>query len=200
MTHAIKHEPFPDTHHDVYSKTTFGFWLYLISDFMLFATIFSAYLVLRDSTFGGPGARELFNIDFTTFQTLLLLCAAFTSGLGGVSAHRKLKGATISWFFVTFIFGLGFFGMQVNEFVRLTATGNDWAKNAFLSGYYTLVGTHALHMVFALLWVFVLLIPIFKEGITPLHIKRLTCLRMFWQFLNIIWIFIFSVVYVLGVI
>lgn len=200
MTKAVKHEPFPDEHNDVYSKTTFGFWLYLISDFMLFATIFAAYLALRENTFGGPGAKQLFNIDFTVTQTLFLLCATFTSGLGGAAAHRKNKGATITWFLVTFVLGLVFFWMQLDEFTRLTLSGNGMDKNAFLSGYFTLVGTHALHMFFALLWVIVLIIPVFSQGLTPLNIKRLTCLRMFWQFLNVIWVFIFSVVYVLGVI
>lgn len=199
MTQVVEREPYPDDHHDVYSKTTFGFWLYLLSDFMLFGTVFATYLVLKENTFGGPGTKQLFDLDFTTIQTLVLLCSAFTVGLAGVSAHRKKKGATIAFFIITFALGLAFFGMQLEEFMRFSASGNSWVKSAFLSGYFTLIGTHALHMVFALIWVIVLIIPVFWQGLTPLNIKRLTCLRMFWQFLNIVWVFIFSVVYVLGV-
>ena len=200
MTNAVKHERYPDEHHDVYSKTVFGFWLYLLSDFMLFATLFAAYAVLGGNTFGGPGPRDLFDIDFSVIQTLFLLTSAFTAGLAGVSAHRKNKAWAIALFFITFFLGLVFFGMQINEFSRLTASGHSWRNNAFLSAYFTLVGTHALHMVIGLIWVVVLVVPVFSQGLTPVHIKRLTCLRMFWQFLNIVWIFIFSIVYVLGVI
>lgn len=200
MTQLVEQEPYPDQHYDVYSKTTFGFWLYLLSDCMLFGTMFAAYLVLKDGTFGGPGTQELFNLEFTTMQTLFLLCSAFTAGIAGVLAHRKNRGATIALFMVTFVLGLAFLGMQLDEFMRFSASGNSWVKSAFLSMYFTLIGTHALHMVFALIWVIVLIIPVFWQGLTPLNIKRLTCLRMFWQFLNIVWVFIFSVVYVLGVI
>ncbi|MCH9625587.1 MAG: Cytochrome bo(3) ubiquinol oxidase subunit 3 [Chlamydiales bacterium] len=198
-TPPIVHESSPDTHHDVYSRTIFGFWVYLLTDFMVFATLFITYAVLHPNTFGGPSGKELFNLPFTLIQTLLLLTSSLTAGLGGVCVHRQLKKWTLFLFFITFLLGVGFMWMEVNEFTRLIEGGNSWQRNAFLSVYFTLVGTHGLHMLFALLWVVVLLIPVCYHGIKPNSIKRLTCLRMFWQFLNIVWVFIFSIVYLLGV-
>lgn len=195
------HEPYPDSHNDVYSKTVFGFWLYLLTDFMLFATIFAAYAVLQKSTFGGPTPREIFNLDYTLVQSLFLLGSAAAAGMGGAMAHRKQKGATVFYFLLTFILGAAFLWMMVGEFAHMTAHGLTWKTNAFLSTFYTLVGTHGAHMVFALLWIPVLLIPLmWEKEISPTSIKRITCLRMFWQFLNVMWIFIFNIVYLMGVI
>lgn len=196
----MTHEAYPDTHHDVYSKTVFGFWIYLLSDFMLFATLFAAYAVLHKSTFGGPSGEELFNLPRTLIQTLILLTSAFTVGLGGAMAHRKNKWGTFSFFLVTFILGIAFIWMMGTEFTYLSAQGHNWKSNAFLSMFYTLIGIHGLHLIIAILWIPILMIPMFREGITLISIKRFTCLRMFWQFLNIIWIFIFNLVYLLGVI
>lgn len=193
-------EAFPDTHHDSYSKTTFGFWLYLLTDFMLFATVFAAYAVLHKSTFGGPSGRELFNLPYTLTQTLILLVSAFTIGLAGACAHRKNKGWTIILFLLSFFFGLAFIWMMVGELSHLISLGQTWKTNAFLSSFYTLIGMFGLHMIFALLWVLVLLVPVFRFGLSDESVKRLTCLRMFWQFLNVIWIFIFNIVYLMGVI
>ena len=192
------HENYPDTHHDVYSKTVFGFWLYILTDFMLFATLFATYAVLRNSTFGGPSARDLFNLDYTLIQTLFFLSSSFTIGLAAAFAHRKKKWATIALFATTFFLGMVFFGMELSEMTKFVREGFGWHKSAFLSAYFTLIGTHALHMAFALLWIIVLIVPVFFEGITPVSIKRLTCLKMFWQFLNIIWVFIFTIVYLIG--
>lgn len=201
MTHSNSshHEAYPDGHHDVYSKTIFGFWVYLLTDFMLFATIFATYAVLYKSTYGGPSAKELFYIPFTLVQTLLLLFTSLTSGLGGIFAHRRGKNKTIVFFLITFLLGLAFMWMEYTEFSRLINSGNSWQRSAFLSAFFTLVGTHGLHMIFGLLWIIVLIVPVFKEGITAVSVKRLTCLRMFWQFLNIVWVFIFTIVYLLGV-
>lgn len=201
MKHSktTSHESYPDAHQDVYSKTIFGFWLYILTDFMLFATLFATYAVLRNSTFGGPSARDLFNIHYTLIQTLFLLGSSLTIGLAAAFAHRRNKWGTIALFALTFILGAVFFGMELFELIKLGKEGFGWQKSAFLSAFFTLVGTHALHMVFALLWIFVLILPVYFEGITPVSIKRLTCLKMFWQFLNIIWVFIFTLVYLIGV-
>lgn len=195
----IVHEPEPDPHHDLYSKTIFGFWVYLMTDFMLFATLFATYDVLHTSVFGGPSARDLFNLHYTLFQTLIILTGSFVIGLGGAMAHRRRRTATILLFILAFLLGFAFFGMQLGEFVHLIRQGHDWRQSAFLSIYFTIVGTHALHVLIALLWFVVLLIPVFADGLTEGSIRRLTCLRMFWQFLGIVWVFIFTVVYLLGV-
>lgn len=192
------HEKFPDAHHDTYSKTTFGFWVYLMSDFILFGTLFAAYSVLRQNIFGGPSPEELFHPHFNLFETLLFLICATLAGCGGVSAHRRNKQATLLFFAFTFLIALAFLGMQLHEFSRLIQSGNSWSRNAYLSAYYTVIGTHSLHVILGLLWTPFLLFPVWKEGISHISIRRLTCLRMYWQFLNIIWIFIFALVYLQG--
>ncbi|MFZ0565329.1 MAG: cytochrome c oxidase subunit 3 [Chlamydiales bacterium] len=190
---------YPDTHHDVYSKTIFGFWVYLATDFMMFATLFATYDVLHTHTFGGPSARELFNLPYTLVQTLILFISSFTIGVGGILAHRNHKNSTIFLFLLTFLLGIAFMWMELGEFAHLIKGGNSWHRSAFLSIFFTLVGVHGVHMIFALLWVIVLIVPVCLNGLTSVSVKRLTCLKMFWQFLNIVWIFIFSVVYLMGV-
>ncbi|NGX47598.1 MAG: Cytochrome bo(3) ubiquinol oxidase subunit 3 [Chlamydiae bacterium] len=195
---TVTHEPYPDAYHDDYSKTIFGFWIYLLTDFILFAALFATYIVLHNSTHGGPSAREIFHLPFTLAQTFILLSSSFTIGLAGACAHRNHKNWTIIWFSITFLLGIAFMGMELTEFTRLASEGNSWKGSAFLSAYFTLVGTHGLHMILGLLWILIFLFPVWRQGLTPINIKRLTCLRMFWQFLNIVWIFIFSIVYLIG--
>ena len=194
----MTHEHFPDTHHDPYSITLFGFWVYLLTDLMMFATLFAAYAVLQGGTAGGPSAREIFHLPFTLIQTFLLLLAAFTSGLARVAVHRYLSRWTILLFALTFLAGAAFMGMELTELTRLVKEGNGWDRSAFLSAFFTLVGTHGLHVLFGLLWTIVLLVPVWRHGLTPVSKRRLSCLSMFWQFLNVVWIFIFSIVYLLG--
>jgi cytochrome o ubiquinol oxidase subunit III len=198
MTQTVLHESSPDPHHDIYSKTVFGFWVYLLTDFILFATFFATYAVLHDSTYGGPSGREIFQLPFVLAQTLILLTGSLTSGLAGASAHRKNKNWTIILFVITFLLGIAFMGMELTDFNRLIDEGNSWKRSGFLSAYFSLIGMHGIHMIFALLWTIVLIVPVCIEGITSASIRRLTCLRMFWQFLNIIWVFIFTIIYVMG--
>ena len=197
---TVPHEHFPDPHRDLYSRTTFGFWIYLLTDFVLFGTLFATYAVLRHSTFGGPSVRDLFDVPYTLAPAMILLMSSLTVGLGSAMAHRKDKRWTMILFWLTFLFGALFLCMQFSDMARLVYNGAGWERSAFLSAYFTLVGTHAVHVVFGLLWILVLLYPVWREGITPVSLRRLTCLKMFWQFLNIIWIFIFSFVYLLGVV
>ena len=193
-------ESYPDTHHDDYSKTTFGFWIYLLTDFMFLATIFAAYIVLSKNAFGGLTPRDIFSLPFAVIQTLVMLCGAFTAGLAGAFVHRKNKEGTIFFFFLTFFIGLVFLWMIGHEFSHIFSAGYSWESTAFLSMYFTLIGMMGLHVMIGLLWTIVLIIPVFKQGITAVSLKRLTCLRMFWQFINFIWVLIFTFVYVLGVI
>lgn len=195
---SVPDEKFPDTHHDQYDRTVFGFWVYLLTDFVVFGTLFAVYAVLKKSLFGGTPAYILFDLPYNLVETLILLFSAYTVGLGGVFAIRGDVKKTIFFFIITFILGVIFLGLQFGEFSRLVASGNSWQNSAFLSAYFTLVGTHALHVCIGLLWFILLLIPVFKEGLTPVHLRRLTCMRMFWQFLNIVWVFIFTFVYLMG--
>jgi len=191
-------ESFPDTHRDSYSKTIFGFWVYLLTDFVFFATLFASYIVLHNNTFGGPAGRELFHLPSVLWQTTILLTCSFTSGMAGAYVHRKQKNGALLWLFITFLLGLAFIGMEFSEFSRLHASGNGWARNAFLSAYFTLVGTHGIHVLFALLWSIAYAWPLLKGDFSHVTIRRVTCLRIFWQFLSVVWVFIFSIVYLLG--
>lgn len=188
------------THHDeVYSKTILGFWLYLLTDFMMFGTLFATYAVLANGTYGGPSARDLFCLPFTLVQTLILLLSSFTIGLGEIRAKQGCKQGTLILFVITFLLGIAFMGMELTEFSSLIKRGADWERSGFLSAFFTLVGTHVIHMIFALLWTIIFIVPVWRLGLTEVSLRRLTCLRMFWQFLNVVWIFIFSIVYLLGV-
>ena len=193
-------EAHPDAHHDNYSKTIFGFWVYLLTDFILFATLFASYAVLRNSTFGGPSGKELFDMPLAFVQTIVLLLASFTAGIGGAYAHRRKKWGAIFFFALTFILGAAFLYKEYIEFAQLIRDGYSWKANAFLSSFFTLVGTHGIHVVFGLLWTIVLVLPVCIQGISTTNVRRLTCLKMFWQFLNVTWVLIFTFVYLLGVI
>jgi len=202
MTHPISSSQENHVDHDqeVYSKTLLGFWIYLLTDFVVFATLFATYMVLHNNTFGGPSAKELFDLPFTLAQTLILLTSSFTIGVASTFVHKNHKGGTFFFFGITFLLGLFFTWMQWAEFSQLVTAGDSWQKSAFLSAFFTLVGTHWIHMILGLLWILVFILPVFRYGLTPVHVRRLTCLKMFWQFLNVVWVFIFTVVYLLGVV
>ena len=187
-------------HHleETYSKTVFGFWAYLMTDCILFATLFATYIVLHNNTYGGPSGKELFSLPFVLTETLILLTSSFTCTLSKLAAYRNDKNKVIAWFGVTFLLGLAFIGMELFEFTNLVHDGNSWQRSGFLSAFFTLVGTHGLHISTGLLWMIILIIPVFRHGLTPVSLKRLTCLRMFWHFLDIVWIFIFTIVYLMG--
>lgn len=188
------------THHDeVDSKTILGFWLYLLTDFMMFAALFATYAVLVGGTAGGPTGKNLFCLSFTLIQTLILLTGGFTSSLGEVMARRSNKAATLALFGMTLILGCLFLGMQMTEFSHLISKGAGWDRSAFLSAFFTLVGTFAVHIILALIWTVLFLWQVWQGGVTHVSVRRLSCLSMFWQFLNVVWVFIFSIVYLLGV-
>jgi cytochrome o ubiquinol oxidase subunit III len=200
MESDIKHqEKYPDPFRDIYSRTIFGMWLFLLSDFILFGVLYATYAVLRTSTFGGPSAQELISMPLTFMQTIVLLTSSFTAGLAGAYTHRKEKKMMLLFWVITFVLGLAYLAMELQEFNELFITGNGWQRNAFLSSFFTLLGTHGMHVFFGLMWMVVLLLPVIRGEITPTIIRRMTCLRMFWQFLNVVWIFIFSFVYIGGI-
>jgi len=182
------------------SKTIFGFWVYLMTDCLLFATLFATYLVLHNNTFGGPSGQEIFNLPYVLGETLLLLASSFTCGLGALAAQKNKKQQVIAWFGVTFFLGLSFVTMELLEFAALVREGNSWVRSGFLTSYFTLVSTHGAHISIGLLWMIVLMAQIWQRGLIPSTLRRLTCLRLFWHFLDIVWVFIFSIVYLMGAI
>lgn len=195
-----------NTHHDHHdhdaetsSKVVFGFWIYIMSDCILFSCIFATYAVLHNSTYGGPGAKELFDMPYVLIETFILLISSFTYGLAMLAAHKGKKGQVLSWLVVTFLLGLSFIAMELNEFHHLIAEGNGPQRSAFLSSFFTLVGTHGLHVTCGLIWMVMLMLQLSKHGLTAVTTRKLTCLSLFWHFLDIVWIFVFTIVYLMGV-
>jgi cytochrome o ubiquinol oxidase subunit III len=187
------------THHThSLSKTLLGFWIYLMTDCILFATLFATYAVLYTKTFGGPSTYDIFHLPFILSETLLLLTSSFTCGLAMLGAENNNKAKTLFWFAVTFLLGVAFMTLEITEFTHLVRDGNSWERSAFLSAFFTLVGTHGLHITTGLIWMVILLVPVAKEGITPTSFRRLSCLKLFWHFLDVVWIFIFTLVYLMG--
>lgn len=179
-------------------NVTFGFWIYLMTDLLMFAVLFATYSVLRNNTFGGPNGHELFNLEFVLSETLLLLSSSFTAGLALLSANREDKKQLVIWLSITFILGLTFLGMEFTEFSKLISEGNSWTRSAFLSSFFTLVGTHGLHILSGLLWLGILIIQILRRGISNSIVRKLKLFGLFWHFLDIVWIFIFTIVYLMS--
>ncbi len=181
------------------SKTIFGFWVYLMTDCVLFASLFATFAVLRNNTYGGPSGETLFSLNFVLSETLILLTSSFTCGLGILFARRGQKDKVLLFFALTFLLGLAFLGLELHEFSHLYHEGNIWRRSGFLSAFFTLVGTHGLHITSGLIWMSVMMLRVKDLGLTSGNVKRLTMLSLFWHFLDIVWIFIFTVVYLIGI-
>ncbi len=180
------------------STTLFGFWMYLMTDFVLFASLFAVYAVLRGNNFGGPVGSQIFDLPYVLVETLLLLTSSFTCGLSLLAAHYGKKRYVLLALGVTALLGASFVAMEASEFSRLIAAGNGPQLSGFLSSYFTLVGTHGLHVTVGLLWMIVLGYSIVLRGLTRPNMRKLLLLTLFWHFLDIIWIFIFTIVYLMG--
>jgi cytochrome o ubiquinol oxidase subunit 3 len=187
-----------ELYRDTESKTMLGFWIYIMTDCVLFASLFATYAVLHKSTFGGPTAQSLFNMRYVLLETIILLTSSFTCGLAILSLRKNDKNKVLFWLGITFILGLGFLIMELTEFRHFTEIGASWQTSGFLSSYFTLVGTHGLHITVGLFWMLILMIKLAATRINDNSIRRLTLLSIFWHFLDIIWIFIFTIVYLLG--
>jgi len=182
------------------SKTILGFWIYLMTDCVLFASLFATFSVLRNNTFGGPNGSQIFNLPYVLIETLILLTSSFTCGLAIIATYTKSTIKVLYWFGVTFLLGLIFLIMEITEFTKLFHDGNSWHRSGFLSSYFTLVGTHGLHITIGLIWIAVMMVLITRKGLRSTVIRKLLLLSMFWHFLDIIWIFIFTIVYLKGVV
>jgi len=169
-----------------------------MTDLVLFATLFATYAVLRNNTFGGEGGRELFNLPFILVETMLLLTSSFTMGLAMLALHQRRKTQLLVWLAMTATLGLAFLSMELYEFGVLINEGNSWQRSGFLSAFFVLVGTHGLHIAVGLLWMAVMGVQVVKRGLTGGVVRRLGLLSLFWHFLDIVWIFIFTFVYLVG--
>jgi cytochrome o ubiquinol oxidase subunit 3 len=179
-------------------NTLLGFWIYLMTDCILFGSLFATYIVLHNNTFGGPGGDKLFDMPAILVETLLLLTSSFTCGLAMLAVRQRNVRQTLLWFGFTFVLGAIFLIMELTEFRHLALEGNSWQRSGFLSAFFTLVGTHGLHITIGLLWLSVMGWQLWKGGLTSNTVRRLTVFSMFWHFLDIIWIFIFTFVYLMG--
>ena len=183
-------------HHDAGETKVFGFWIYLMSDCILFASLFATYAVLVNGTAGGPSGKDIFDLKFVLVETFLLLFSSITYGMAMIAMNKGKVGGVNTWLFLTFLFGLGFVAMEIYEFHHLIAEGFGPDRSAFLSSFFALVGTHGLHVTSGLIW---MMIQVSKFGLTATNKTRLMCLSLFWHFLDVVWICVFTVVYLLGV-
>ncbi|HEV2412528.1 MAG TPA: cytochrome o ubiquinol oxidase subunit III [Candidatus Saccharimonadales bacterium] len=197
-TMAVEQLNTREEHQEADSRATFGFWVYIMTDCVLFASLFAAFAVLRNNTYGGPPGGLLFSLPYILTETLALLTSSFTCGLGILAANQKKKNLTLFWFGVTFLLGAFFVGLELHEFAKLVHDGDSWRRSGFLSSYFTLVATHGLHVSMGLLWMIVMGFQVATRGLVRSTVRRLTLLSMFWHFLDIVWIFIFTIVYLLG--
>jgi cytochrome o ubiquinol oxidase subunit 3 len=180
------------------SGTVIGFWIYLMSDCLLFASLFAVYAVLAGNTALGPSGKQLFDLPYVALETLVLLASSGTSGLAMLAMERGATRRVLGWLGATFVLGLVFVGMEVSEFHHLVGQGDGPGRSAFLSSYFTLVGTHGLHVASGLLWMAVMIVQVGWRGLAQGIRTRLVCLSLFWHFLDIVWICVFTLVYLMG--
>ena len=188
-----------DDHAHGAGATMLGFWIYLMSDALIFATLFATYGVLSSSYAGGPTPREIFELPLVALNTAMLLISSITFGMATIDMEAGKVRATQLWLAVTALFGAAFVGIELYEFANLIAEGATPQRSAFLSGFFTLVGTHGLHVTVGLVWIGVMLVQVGQRGLNPENKRRLMCLGMFWHLLDVVWIGVFTFVYLLGV-
>ncbi|OIU67016.1 cytochrome aa3 quinol oxidase subunit III [Rossellomorea aquimaris] len=178
----------------------FGFWIFLGAEMALFATIFATFFALESGTVGGPMPSEVFDLKNTIIMTLLLLISSFTSGLSiNELRRRNVKGMMI-WLIITLLFGAGFLYMEIAEFLHLIHEGAAMGTNAYWSSFYLLTGTHGLHVSLGILWIILVMFQVKKQGLNPDTAKKLFVSSLYWHFLDFVWIFVFTSVYLLGMV
>ena len=189
----LEHEHHPE------NGTLLGFWLYLMSDCLVFACLFAAYGVLGRNYAGGPSGAEIFDLSLVAVNTSLLLLSSITYGFAVVQMQRRRQGAMLAWLALTGLLGAGFVGIELHEFAALVHEGNGPQRSAFLTSFFALVGTHGLHVTCGIVWLLTLVLQVLRRGLVPANRRRLMCLSMFWHFLDVVWIGVFTFVYLMGV-
>jgi cytochrome o ubiquinol oxidase subunit 3 len=187
------------TEHHPENGTLLGFWLYLMSDCLVFACLFAAYAVLGRSYAAGPSGADLFDLPVVAINTSLLLLSSITYGFAMLEMQKNRLNNTLAWLALTGLLGAGFIGLELTEFAHLIAEGAGPQRSAFLSSFFTLVSTHGLHVSFGIIWLVTLMFQLKKHGFSAANRRRLQCLSMFWHFLDVVWIGVFSFVYLMGV-
>jgi cytochrome o ubiquinol oxidase subunit 3 len=178
--------------------TMLGFWIYLMSDCLVFAVLFATYGVLGRNYAGGPSQADLFDLGTVALNTTMLLFSSITYGFAMLTMERNEMRPTLMWLAITGLFGLAFLGLELNEFRHFIEEGATPQRSAFLSAFFTLVGTHGLHVTFGTIWLVTLMVQVVQRGFIVENRRRLMCLSMFWHFLDVVWIGVFSFVYLIG--
>ncbi|WAJ39231.1 cytochrome o ubiquinol oxidase subunit III [Pseudomonas sp. GOM7] len=188
-------------HHDTSGIKLFGFWVYLMTDLLIFATVFATFAVLSNAFAGGPTAKEMLRpgLHLVLVETFALLFSSITYGMAMLATYRGDKGAVLRWLAVTFLFGVSFISIELYEFRHLIHEGAGPQVSAYWSAFFTLVGTHGLHVSAGLLWMLVLMFQVGTRGLTDTNKTRVGLLSLFWHFLDVVWICVFTVVYLMGV-
>ena len=184
---------------EISDPKVFGFWVYLMTDLVIFAVLFACFIVLHGNTYNGPTPKDLFHLPSALVETLILLTSSFTCSLAMFAVHHNLKKWALTWFAVTFCLGAAFLFIEIAEFADFIERGANWQRSAFLSSFFSLVGTHGLHIFVGLLWMAVMMFRIALRPLNHHSLTRIFRMALFWHFLDFVWIFIFTVVYGIGV-
>ncbi|MFT5118354.1 MAG: cytochrome o ubiquinol oxidase subunit 3 [Gammaproteobacteria bacterium] len=182
----------------VANGTLLGFWIYLMSDCLIFAALFATYGVLSQSYAGGPTGADLFDLPLVALNTSFLLVSSITYGFAMLQMQQGKLSGTMLWLAITGVLGVGFLALELYEFYHLIHVGAGPQTSAFLSSFFALVGTHGLHVLFGILWLVTLLFQLRMHGLNVANRRRLFCLSMFWHFLDVVWIGVFTIVYLMG--
>ncbi|GLK82315.1 cytochrome o ubiquinol oxidase subunit III [Ancylobacter defluvii] len=191
--YVVDEHPHPEGH-----STALGFWIYLMSDCLIFAILFATFGVLGGNYAAGPGPRDLFDLNLVALNTTMLLLSSITYGFAMLAMDKDRVKATQFWLVITGLFGLAFLSIELYEFHHMIAEGATPQRSAFLSAFFTLVGTHGLHVTFGIIWLVTLMVQVHQRGLVVANKRRLMCLSMFWHFLDVVWIGVFTFVYLLG--
>lgn len=187
-------------HHPEGASTRLGFWVYLMSDCLMFAVLFAVFGVVGHSYAAGPGPKALFDLNLIAINTGFLLVSSITFGFAMLAMYEGRQARMQTWLGVTLLLGLAFLALEIYEFHHLIELGAGPQRSAFLSAFFALVGTHGLHVFFGCIWLVTLMVQVSRKGLVPANTRRMECLSMFWHFLDVIWIGVFTFVYLLGMI
>lgn len=186
-------------HPGAIENQAFGFWLYVMSDLVLFGALFATYVVLGHNYAGGPTGKDLFDLPYAFAETMFLLGSTTSFGMAMLAVHKDHRGRVVTWLLVTMLLGLGFIAMEINEFRNLILEGHGPHRSGFLSAFFALVGTHGTHVSFGVIWILVMIGQVAAKGLTAPVQSRLLRLSIFWHFLDIVWVGVFTIVYLMGV-
>jgi cytochrome o ubiquinol oxidase subunit III len=176
----------------------YGFWMFILSDFVMFSALFAAYAVLAGNTAGGPTGSELFNLRNVFIETMCLLFSSYACGLGALSAERRRQGLFLVFAAITFVLGAAFLVIEAREFARMVAEGAGPQRSAFLSSFFALVGTHGVHVTGGIIYLAYMVAQVVVKGLRGTVLRRLLCWSLFWHALDIVWVGVFTLVYLMG--